>query len=188
MSNPETDDPTALSSEQIEDLQRDSKALQKSLEFSDRIALGAVMTAAIALVVGVVQTYFMWNARNDAVIAELRAQQLRTCVRYRTAAQDLQIETQLIAFEGRSDERDEQFGLYYDAYQIALVELSYLLPESIAPAVDRVQDGVAKVLVAMADENMDGLAKASGSGSDWSEAHSSVLEACDRVIRDVRDR
>jgi hypothetical protein len=170
------------------EINRNTEALQKSLEFSDRIALGAVVTAAIALVVGVIQTWFMWNARNDSILAELRAQQLRTCVRYRTAAQDFNHEVQVISFEGRSDERDEAFGELHEAYQVAIVELSYLLPVTTHPAIDRVQDGVSNVIVAMADEDMKSLAAVSGADSDWSNAHNSVLEACERVISEVRDR
>jgi sensor domain CHASE-containing protein len=182
MTEPDPEPPT------LEDLQRNTTALEKSLAFSDRVALGAVITAAIALVVGVIQTWFMWNARNDAVTAELRAQQLRSCVRYRTVAQDYNREIQIIAFEGRSDERDKTFGELHEAYQVAIVELSYLLPKTSHPALDRVQDGVSEVIVAMADENMDTLAGAAGAGSTWSTAHNGVLEACERVIRTVRDK
>lgn len=163
-------------------------AALRSLRVSDRISLAAVATAAIALLVGIVQTMFMWSARNDEVEASLRAEQLRACVSYRNAALDLNIRAQIIAQNGAAtDEDDEVLHSLFDAYQVAIVELGYLLPQPDGPALDQVQDEATRTIEAYLAGDMSKLAAASASDSAWSHAHNGVLDACDRVIRDVRD-
>lgn len=180
-------DPQEAESEQSAAASPMAAAL-RSLRVSDRISLAAVATAAIALVVGIVQTMFMWSSRNDEVEAALRAEQLRACVTYRNAALDLNIRAQLVAQNGPNDEDDDILHDLFDAYQIAIVELGYLLPQSDGPALDNVQAEVTRAIDGYLSGDMGKLAAASAADSAWSNAHNQVLDACDRVIRDIRDQ
>lgn len=181
-------DPQEAESEQSAAASPMAAAL-RSLRVSDRISLAAVATAAIALIVGIVQTMFMWSSRNDEVEAALRAEQLRACVTYRNAALDLNIRAQIIAQNGaENDNDDEVLHDLFDTYQVAIVELGYLLPQSDGAALDNVQTEVTRAIDGYLSGDMGKLAAASAADSAWSNAHNQVLDACDRVIRDIRDQ
>ena len=128
-----------------------------SLHVSDRIALAALITAVVATLIGVMQTGFMWAARNDEVEAALRSEQLRACVAYRIAGENAIARAQLLGGEnGGPEEGDTEFHGYILDYQARLTQLYYLLPVGDGIAVDYASRAsadayVAYVLTALGD-------------------------------------
>lgn len=165
-------------------------ALVHSLDTSDRISLAAVGTAAVALIVGIVQTGFMWASRNDEVEAALRAEQVRACVAYRIAALDANERAQMIASDAAPvDDKDaDEFERLLTRYRTTIGELSYLLPQEDDNGLSDVEAGAVDAHNAFVEEDFATLAVVSRADSAWARGHERVLEACEAVIRDVRDR
>lgn len=172
--------------------QRQQKALAAalfdSLDTSDRISLAAVATAAIALIVGIVQTGFMWVSRNDEVEAALRAEQVRACVAYRITAVDANERAQMIAADGEAPVDGAEFERVMNRYRTAIGELRYLLPARDGEALTGADAAAVDAYNSFLNDDFKSLAAVSRASGAWSTAHDSVLEACERVIRDVRDR
>ena len=162
--------------------------LLESLDTSDRISLAAVATAAVALVVGIVQTGFMWAARNDERQATLRAEQIRACVGYRLAAVNANEHAQMIAIDGAEPEDARAFDRVLTEYRTAIGQLGYLLPESAGPGLEGVEAETVRAYNAFLDEDFATLAEISSADGAWSQAHNLVLDACERVVRDMRGR
>lgn len=164
-------------------------ALVTSLQVSDRIALAALATAVIAGLIGVIQTAFMWDARNDESEAALRAQQLRACVNYRSTAVALNTRAQIYAAERVTPDKDEldAFEEGLGAYQDSISELSYLLPASAHGALDGVEVQAIAAYSAFVEEDFGKLADIANAQSPWAQAHDGVLEQCEEVVRHARD-
>ena len=165
-----------------------SEELLRSLDMSDRISLAAVATAAIALIVGIVQTGFMWASRNDEVEAALRAEQVRACVSYRISAVDANERAQMIATGHERLEDAQEFNQLMSRYRTAIGDLGYLLPQGDDSGLSGVDAAVVQAYNAFLAEDYATLAQVSAADGPWAHAHDQVLEACERVIRDVRDR
>lgn len=163
-------------------------ALTHSLDTSDRIALAAVATASIALIVGIVQTLFMWTSRNDEIEAALRAEQVRACVTYRLTAVDANERAQFIAADGERPADMREFERLMSAYRTAIGQLGYLLPQDDSDGLQEVEIAAVTAYNAFLDEDYAALAEISRADGAWSRGHDRVLEACESVIRDVRDR
>ncbi len=155
---------------------------------TDAVSLGALITAVAAGIVGIVQTGFMWVARNDEVEAALRAEQIRACAAYRLAALDVNERAQYIARDGLTPSDEVEFPKLVTNYRNVVGQLGYLLPESSGEALEALERASVEAFNAFADGDMERLAAASAADSPWSRAHDGVLEACEAVIRDVRDR
>jgi hypothetical protein len=160
-----------------------------ALHVSDRIALAALLTAVVASVVAVVQTTFMWIARNDEVEAALRAEQLRACVEYRIAGEHAIARAQLLAEDnGGPRERDADFHGYILTYQEKLSQLYYLLPTDRAgSAVDDAGRASADAYVAYTARDVAELRNLSGNDNIWVSSHDQLIDVCESVIRDLRD-
>lgn len=160
-----------------------------SLRQADPVSLAALMTAVVASVIGVMQTAFMWDARNDEVEAALRAQQLRACVTYRHAAVVFNGNAQIVALEeDDTPESEVDLTLLWDDYATALSELTYLLPTRNDAAFDVAEEQAYLALEAFQDGDRERLALIAMADGQWSRAHDRILDTCDAVIRDVRDR
>lgn len=161
-----------------------------SLHVSDRIALAALITAVVATFIGVAQTAFMWAARNDEVEATLRAEQLRSCVKYRNAGFAANTRAQQLALDGVPPDGDEEFESRFANYNAAIGELMYLLPTSNGDALEQVEQSSLEVYFAYEDREPARLQELTLSETQdlpWSNSHNLVLDACEAIIRDVRD-
>lgn len=160
-----------------------------SLHVSDRIALAALITAVVATLIGVMQTGFMWAARNDEVEAALRSEQLRACVAYRIAGENAIARAQLLGEEnGGPEEGDAEFHGYILDYQARLTQLYYLLPTGDGIAVDDASRASADAYVAYVNGDVPELLNLSGNEGIWVSSHNTLNDVCESIIRDLRDR
>lgn len=152
------------------------------------MSVGALGTAIVAGIVGVVQTGFMWAARNDEVEAALRAEQVRGCVAYRLAALNANERAQFIAIDGAHPGDEEEFRGLIGEHQKAVTQLEYLLPRAHGAGLEAAERESILAYEAFAADDMKELAALSKADSAWARAHDQVLEACEIVIGDVRDQ
>jgi hypothetical protein len=158
----------------------------RSLRVSDRISLGALGTAVIASVVGVMQTGFMYVARNDEVEAALRSEQLRACSAYRIAGFNLHARARWLSVDGVPI-RDDGFGALSQDYGNAISQLNYLLPSGHEATLALAEVESTNVWGAFIEKDREALRDFSDEQGVWAQAHAEILEICDIVIRDVRD-
>lgn len=159
-----------------------------NLHVSDRISLAALMTAVVATIIGVLQTGFMWAARNDEVEAALRSEQLRACVAYRIAGENAIHQAQALgaAHTGSADER-AAFQATIQTYQERLSQAYYLLPASDGREVDDASRSATDALTAYTDGDFEELARLSSEEEYWATTHWQVIDQCQAIIRDIRD-
>lgn len=158
------------------------------LPISERISLGALITAVIASIVGVLQTGFMWIARNDEVEAALRSEQIRACAAYRIAALNLFARAQWLAVDqGGPMARDEDFGPLSETYSNSLAQLAYLLPTGAEPTIALAESESMTAWGAYIERDYSVLRDVSATDGAWSAANAELLDMCHAVIRDVRD-
>lgn len=161
----------------------------QSLSATDPVSIGALATAVLASVVSVVQTGFMWEARNDEIEAALRAQQLRACVAYDRAGATANARAQVIAAEAEEPEAgDDAFEDALADYQDSLAEMSFLMPKSIRPTIALTQQDALAVYEAYFQRDFAKMADISSADSPWADHDAAIQDACERVIRTVRDR
>ena len=159
-----------------------------NLHVSDRISLAALLTAVVATIIGVLQTGFMWAARNDEVEAALRSEQLRACVAYRIAGENVIHQAQALGGErtGMPEER-AAFEGNVQTYQERLSQVYYLLPESGGREVDDASRSAADALAAYRGGDFEELAHLSAEEGYWATTHWQIIDQCQAIIRDIRD-
>ena len=160
-----------------------------NLHVSDRISLAALVTAVVATIIGVLQTVFMWVARNDEVEAALRSEQLRACVAYRIAGENAIAQAHRLGTE-RTPAAVETatFEATVQTYQERLSQLYYLLPPSQGREVDDAVRSSSEALAAYQGADFDELARLSDNEEFWVATHWKLIDQCEAIIRDVSDR
>ncbi len=165
------------------------RSLVDIVRVADPLSIGALITAIVAGVVGIIQTGFMWMARNDEVEGALRAQQLRACVEYRLAGENAIARAQLLAEENGVRADDPEFHGYILDYQAKISQLYYLLPTDRAgTAVDDASRASADSYAAYVNGDNAELDTLSGNEGIWIASHDQLIDVCESVIRDLRDR
>ncbi len=161
----------------------------RSLIAADPVSIGALATAVVASIVSVVQTAFMWEARNDEIEAELRAQQLRACVAYerRGAIANARIQALAISKTDPAD-GDEALDGHLADYFDTLAELGLLMPSTLKDTLIDTQNEALAAEQAFEDGDYEKMLALSNSQSRWSQLHVQIQNACSDVIRNVRDR
>jgi hypothetical protein len=138
----------------------------RSLRVSDRISLGALGTAVVASIVGVMQTGFMYIARNDEVEAALRSEQLRACAAYRTAGFNLHARTRWLSVDGVPID-DEGFGALSQDYGNAISQLNYLLPSGHEATLELAEAEATNVRGAFVEKDREALRDFSDEQGAW---------------------
>ncbi|TPW03399.1 MAG: hypothetical protein FD124_3031 [Alphaproteobacteria bacterium] len=150
---------------------------------------GTAVDAPFAGVVSVVQTAFMWEARNDEIEAELRAQQLRSCVAYERKGAIANARIQELALsEADPADGDETLDGYLAAYFDTLAELGFLMPSPLKTTLIDTQNEALAAALAFEQGDYKQMLALSNSQSRWSQLHVQIQGACNDVIRNVRDR
>jgi hypothetical protein len=157
------------------------------MESSERIALSALIVAVLAFIATSVQVLIAWQTRNDAARSALRAEQLRACVTFQVTSSKFNARMLTLSEEPEDVTDAEGLAAELDQYQRDLEPLFYLLPSSDEPALeDAVVASAGAYLVFRRGERVT-LNQVVADDGQLRRAHRAIVEACENVIRDVRD-